>query len=106
MRVGGGPLQTLSQSHLRGLIFDVRDDKLEILLNVWNFIDLDLIGTWEELFVELKSRLDQCLAFNGINKEIEIISLKVESISNQKLELETQEENDAISYKACLQVII
>ena len=106
MRVGGGPLKTLSQSHLRGLIFDVRDDKLEILLNVWNFIDLDLIGTWEELFVELKSRLDQCLAFNGINKEIEIISLKVESISNQKLGLETQEENDAISYKACLQVII
>lgn len=62
----------------------------------------DLIGTWEELFVELKSRLDQCLAFNGINKEIEIISLKVESISNQKLGLETQEENDAISFKACL----
>ena len=78
---------------------------LTILLNVLNFINLDLIGTWEELFVELKSRLDQCLAFNGINKEIEIISLKVESISNQKLGLETQEENDAISFKECLKVI-
>ena len=66
---------------------------------------LDLIGTWEELFVELKSRLDQCLAFNGINKEIEIISLKIESISNQKLALENQEENDAISFKEGLKVI-
>ena len=66
---------------------------------------LDLIGTWEELLVELKSRLDQCLAFNGINKEIEIISLKVESISNQKLNLETQEENEAISFKEGLKVI-
>ena len=55
--------------------------------------------------VELKSRLDQCLAFNGINKEIEIISLKVESISNQKLNLETQEENEAISFKEGLKVI-
>ena len=69
------------------------------------FYHLDLIGTWEELFVELKSRLDQCLAFNGINKEIEIISLKIESISNQKLALENQEENDAISFKEGLKVI-
>ena len=53
---------------------------------------------------ELKSRLDQCLAFNGINKEIEIISLKLESISNQKLSLESQDENDAISYKEGLKV--
>ena len=68
------------------------------------FYHLDLIGTWEELFEELKSRLDQCLAFNGINKEIEIISLKVESISNQKLNLETQEENEAISFKEGLKV--
>ena len=53
---------------------------------------------------ELKQKLDQCLAFNGINKEIEIISLKVESISSQKAKLESLDENDAISYKENLKV--
>ena len=65
---------------------------------------LDLIGTWEELSTELTQRLDHCLLFNGINKEIEIISLKVESISNQKNSLDKQEEKEAISYKEGLKV--
>ena len=72
-------------------------------MNTVNFF-ADLIGTWEELLTELKQKLDQCLAFNGINKEIEIISLKVESISSQKAKLESLEENDAISYKENLKV--
>ena len=52
----------------------------------------------------MKQRLDHCLVFNGINKEIEIISLKVESISNQKNSLDKQEEKEAISYKEGLKV--
>ena len=50
--------------------------------------------------------LNKCLAFNRINKEIEIISLKIESITCKKETLDSFEENEASMHKVNLQVNI
>ena len=55
----------------------------------------DLIETWEDLQSELEQKINQCQAFNKINKEIEIISLKIENISSKKEEIEQFEEEEA-----------
>ena len=72
-------------------------------MHIFNIFS-DLIGTWEELSRELKEKLNQCLAFNRINKEIEIISLKIESITCKKETLDSIEENEASSHKINFQV--
>jgi len=66
----------------------------------------DLIGTWEQLSEELREKLNQCLAFNRINKEIEIISLKIESITCKKETLDSFEENEASMHKVNLQKLL
>lgn len=66
----------------------------------------DLIGTWEQLSEELREKLNQCLAFNRINKEIEIISLKIESITCKKETLDSFEENEASMHKVNLQTLL
>jgi len=66
----------------------------------------DLIGTWEQLSEELREKLNQCLAFNRINKEIEIISLKIESITCKKETLDSFEEKEASMHKVNLQKLL
>jgi len=66
----------------------------------------DLIGTWEQLSEDLREKLNQCLAFNRINKEIEIISLKIESITCKKETLDSFEEKEASTHKVNLQKLL
>ena len=79
--------------------------KLQCSLQIIH-IFIDLIGTWEQLSEELREKLNQCLAFNRINKEIEIISLKIESITCKKETLDSFEEKEASMHKVNLQVNI
>ena len=51
-------------------------------------------------------RLNQCLAFNKINKDLEIVSLKVENISAQKQEIKSTVEIDAKLMKDKIEVRI
>ena len=60
-------------------------------------IFIDLIGTWEQLSEELREKLNKCLAFNRINKEIEIISLKIESFTCKKETLEKEASSHKVN---------
>ena len=54
-----------------------------------------MIETWEKLQEDIQLRLNQCQAFNKINKDLEILSLKVDNITAQKHDLESIVDIDA-----------
>ena len=82
-------IQTFTQSRISCF-------KLQCSLQIIH-IFIDLIGTWEQLSEELREKLNQCLAFNRINKEIEIISLKIESFTCKKETLEKEASSHKVN---------
>ena len=65
-----------------------------------------MLGTWEELLLELKQRLAQCREFHSINKQLGAISQQLESLQAEKLSLDSCEENEALDARGILSQVI
>merc|ERR1711872_1154809 len=66
----------------------------------------DLVETWEVLLSDLNKKLGQCITYNKINQDIEKFTIKMDTLAQDRAELDCDDETDVYKQIEKLQMIL
>ena len=70
----------------------------------FNFGIVDLVDTWELLLSDLNKKLGQCITYNKINQDIEQFTIQLDTLAQERADLDRDEETDVFKQMEELQV--
>ena len=70
----------------------------------FHFELLDLVDTWELLLSDLNKKLGQCITYNKINQDIEQFTIQLDTLAQERADLDMDEETDVFKQMEELQV--